>query len=465
MELQKYYPMTTAQKLNFLSWKYTTHKQIMNIPTSCLISADLDLDLLRKSVGEAIERNDSFGIRITRNGKDTVQFFTDRKALLIENLDFTGRTYEEMELFFNKTGQIPIPLYDQPLAKIYIVKGPDGSSGLYSVVCHLMMDTWAISLFYKDVMAIYESHSANSPMPPPVYPFEPVIQKELEYKDSDKYKKDFEFWQEELGRYGFPPMYTSIDGIGRLKKYRKLIRKPDYPFCRTMYLRTRARHELLSVQKEDVDRMKEFCEQNRIPTMQLLFFVGLRSFLARVSDRSRDVTILNVLARRGTLEEKRSGGTRPIGLYVRTVFDEDLSFLDSLTRVMEKQNTLYRKSDVDTMEIIGLMAKMYGMKMYEGYATTMFTFQPIPLDFGNGWKVRSRWYCNGTAASSVYVMVMDGDEAGSLNCYYEYLYSIIPRENIYACHDYILKVIRTGMENPGITMKELLDLPLTHISG
>ena len=116
------------------------------------------------------------------------------------------------------------------------------------------------------------------------------------------------------------------------------------------------------------------------------------------------------------------------------------------------------------MEIIGLMHTQYGMKMYEGYATTLFTFQPIPLDFGNGWNVRSRWYCNGTAASTVYVMVMDGDETGSLNCYYEYLYSIIPRENIYACHDYILNVIRTGMENPNITMKELLDIPLSHIS-
>jgi len=462
LEERKYYPLSPAQLLNFMSWKYTFHKQIMNIPTSFLIEKPLDLAILKKAVEEAVQRNDSFAIRITKDGKETRQYFTDRELLLLETKDFSGKTVEEMNDFFNRIGRKKVSLYEQPLAKVYIIQSPEGFCGIYSCVCHLMMDTWAISMFYKDIMSIYHALTDNAPMPAPIRSCESVIQKEIEYKTSPQYEKGLEFWREEVKGDGTLPTFTHVNGQGMLESYRRLIRKPDHPFARTFFMRTTARHEVLQVNKADVDIMKDFCIGHNIPTMQPLLFLGLRTYLSRVNNRAKDVSITDVVARRGTLEEKFSGGTRPQGLVCRTYMDEDITFMDALDFLIQKHNTLYRHADTFMMDIFDIIYSTYGMKSYEGYSTTLFTFQPIPLDFGSGMKSHSQWYCNGAAASSLYIMVMDGDEEGSLRCYYEYMDKIIQVETLKKCHNFMLAVIRAGIANPSITLKELLELPLVN---
>lgn len=460
MEERTYYPLSPAQLLNFMSWKYTFHKQIMNIPTSFLIEQQLDLAVLRKAVEEAVQRNDSFGIRIIKDGKESKQYFADRKLLLLETKDFTGKKVEEMNDFCYRIGVKKIPLYEQPLAKIYIIRSPEGFCGIYSCICHLMMDTWAISMFYKDIIAIYHALADNAPMPAPIRSCESVIRKEMEYRASPQYEKGLEFWRQEVKGDGTLPTFTHVNGQGMLESYRKLIRKPDHPFARTFFMRTTARHEVFSVDKKDVDRMKNHCLENNIPTMQLLFFLGLRTYLSRVNNRAKDVSITDVVARRGTLEEKLSGGTRPQGLVCRTYMEEDTTFAAALDFLMQKHNTLYRHADTFMMDVFDIIYSTYGMKSYEGYSTTLFTFQPIPLDFGSEVKSHSEWYCNGAAASSLYIMVMDGEEEGSLRCYYEYMDKIIDVATLRTCHTYMLNVIRAGIANPSITLKELMEIPL-----
>lgn len=258
---------------------------------------------------------------------------------------------------------------------------------------------------------------------------------------------------------GTPPIYTHINGSIMLEKYRKLIRKPDYRFGRTFFLRTAAKHEVLMVDKAVMDQIKAFCLQNSIP-VQMMFIMGLRTFLARVNGRERDISLYNIVARRGTLEEKTSGGTRVQAMPFRTIFDEDLPFLEALGKLLEKQNTIYRHADIDTMELFDLAYSLYGMKRGEDFCSLPMTFQPVPMDFGNDMKIRTKWYCSGTAAASIYLTIMDGDGTGALRCYYEYMTKIIKAETIRICHRYILNVIQAGMENPAITVKDLLDLPL-----
>jgi len=458
MEEQKLYDLSSAQRLNFMSWRYTLHKQIMNIPTSMLVEAPLDLDLLKKAVEEAIRRNDSFGVRITRRGKEVKQFFTDRKPLLLETLDFTGRTESEMDAFFQKTGEKAIPLYDQPLAKIYIVKAPDGACGLFTCICHLMMDTWAIGLFYKDVMAVYRSMKDGTPMPAPIMSSESVLQKELEYMSSNRHEKDLEFWRNEILSFGTPPKYTHINGQIGLEKYRRFIRKPDYRFGRTAFLRTTASHEVRLIGKQDVDDMMKFCQDQNFATPQSLFFLGIRCYLAHVNDGADDISIFNILARRSTLEEKQSGGTRPLAIVCRTVFDGSTTFSDALRHIVDKQTVLFRHANISTEEVIMLLKKEFGMKPYEGFCTFYLTYQPMPMDVGPDTKMRSKWYCNGAGAMSIYANIMDDNSSGALRCYYEYLNKIVKPERVGECHDYIVKVIRTGMENPSITLNELANL-------
>jgi len=192
----------------------------------------------------------------------------------------------------------------------------------------------------------------------------------------------------------------------------------------------------------------------------VLFLLGMRTYLAKVNGREKDVSINSIVARRGTLEEKQSGGTRAQPLPFRTIFEEDTTFAEMLKATFEKQNILYRHADFDPMEAFKIMHKNYGFAPQNTYITLHLTFQPIHMEVKNGAKVSTNWYCNGTAASNIGLSVMDGDGTGALKCYYEYHDSMIKPKTIDITHNFMIKVILTGIENPSVTLRELLDLPV-----
>lgn len=458
MAERRLYPLSQTQQLNMWSRTFTIHKQVNNIATSVFVDATLDLEALLRAVEEAVIRNDSFGIRLVKQGKEHRQYFGERRTLVTDTVDFTGQTQAEMEAFFNEVARKPLPIHDSPLAKVYVVRTPDGASGLFSCISHFVMDTWAIHLFYRDVFGLYFARTEGDPLPEAPLPFEEMLKRELEYEASPRRDADRQFWRDELASYGGRlPSYTHVNGTRIRDTWRKIIRKPDHPYGRGVILRTTAKHEVIGIDRPDLDAMTAFCEEHRIP-LQWLFLAGLRTHLARVSGRVDDVTIAVTVARRGTLVEKRSTGDRATGLHVRTIVGEDETFMDAVEQLGRKQNSILRHADLNFLEIFAMEAEVYGVKSYEGYAPIVFTFQLLPTDLGHGLRARMEWYCSGTSQMALYVMVMGSDD--SLRICYEYYDHQIEAATLRRCHAYMLDVIRAGIRNPEITMRELLDLPL-----
>lgn len=458
MEDRKLYPLAPGQKLTYYAEKFSVHKQLMNIPTSCLVETDLDLDILKKAAAEAVQRNDVFGLRITKQGKDIMQYFTDRKVLELETADFSGKTEESMEAFFNKAGRAKIKMFDSPQCRIYVIRTPQGKGGLFICVSHFIMDSWAISMFYKDIFDVYFAYKDNTPLPKPVPSYESLLQKEIAYQTSEKHDRDIEFWKQELS--ASKPMFTHVNGRVMLEKWRRFKRDPNYRYGRSLYLRTTARHVVRMVEKEDVDAIRIFCSDNRIPSPQAVFFMGVRTAIAKFNQREQDIAILLVTARRATLEEKFAGGTRALAVPLRTVMDEDITFMDALNMIIDKQNILFRHADLDTMEFFALQSKIINLPAIETYTPLHFTFQPVPMTLHDGIKASTMWYCNGSAAPNLGISVMDGDGTGSLRCYYEYHDKVIKPQTLDDLHDYMMRVIRAGISYPSVKLKDLLDLPV-----
>jgi hypothetical protein len=457
---RKTYPLTPSQLSIFFAWKWSFHKQVMNVPTSFFVDEPLDLALLKQAAAQAVSRNDAFGLRITKQGKDRVQYFSDRKVVLLETLDFAGSTQERMEAFFYRVGRKPFKLYDQPLAKLYIVKAPDGRCGMFSCFSHLIMDAWGMSAFFRDMMAVYASLKDGAPMPKPLRSYEKIVEREAAYRGSEQYKEDLAFWFKEIVEPEIKPVGVHINGSIVLQKWRKFIRKPDHRFFRATMLKSAARHEVLFVDKDDVDSMKRFCQESTFPSIYLLFQMGIRTFLAKVNDRAKAVTYYNTVARRSTLDEKYCGGTRIHFLYFTTVMDEDVTFRQALDIMLEKQNTIYRHADFSPLENFDLAYNNIGMRPGEDYSALSVTYQPVAMDLGNNMKVSTNWYCNGASGINCYLTIMDYDGTGAFRCYYEYQKSVFTPERLRLFHHFMLKVIRAGIANPQITLKELIDLEL-----
>lgn len=454
----KLYPLTPAQHLLFYALKFTLHKEFINIPISIEIDSDIDLDRLKQAVLEAISRNDSFGIRFVKEGKEWRQYFSERQAVSLELFDFRGQSDEKLESRIHKLASTPMHINETPMNPVLIYRNHDGKAGVFAVFNHLTMDFWAISLFFKDVMAIYFALSGQGEMPPSIRDFETTLQKDLEYISSQRYLDDKAFWAKELDQHSEKCFYTHVNGSEMLEKVRQKKKDPTYRFYKNLYLNTKADHEVLTIDKAVVEKAKDFCEKNGLPAMSMVFYMGFRTYFSKVNNRASTIGSLNVVARRSTLDEKKSGGTRAQAIPFSLDLDESLTFKEAIEALVDKQNLLYRHADISPEDVLHLEKQVAGIKPTETWRCMAYTFQPIPIDVGHGVKITSKWHTNGSSPQPLYITVMDGDGTGDLRVYYEYIVKQIKPERLREFHDYAIKVVEAGVTNPAITVKELMEL-------
>jgi hypothetical protein len=195
--------------------------------------------------------------------------------------------------------------------------------------------------------------------------------------------------------------------------------------------------------------------------MQALFALALRLYLAKVNGRAEDVTFSVNVARRATLAEKNSGGCRVQNLTLRLPMPEDLTFVEALELLLDKQNQLFRHADFSSLELQFLPHRLFadqGSRPGTGYCDTLLTFQPVPMAVGHGLTCSTDWHCNGAFSLLSYLTIMDDDCSGGLRCYWERQVHHLPVAVIMDCHEFMLKALRAGTAEPSITLGELMSL-------
>ena len=452
---KSYYNLTPAQNLLIFSQTFSLHRQINNISTMLLIEGSIDLEVLKNAVLKTYKRMDNMRVRLTKRKGKSVQYFLDEEEPYMEDLDLSGKTQEEVDKYFGSLASKRVTYYNKPLSRIYFLKNCTGYNGIFLVVSHLILDSWGICVFYKDIMAVYEAMVNNKELPPPPVSYKELMLKDLEYKTSPKYVKDRDFWRKQFTKDN-EPIFTHINGPEILDRARKKHKNPDYRSAgATGFFKPEATHEICIIPKETAEKMASFSREKRVP-IQTLVMLGIRTYLSKANRMEKDITFYSSVARRGTLAEKNSGGTRVHFVPLRTVMSEEKTFVEALEEFTSKQNEAYRHSEYDPIEYFKLFTEQY--KTRTAYSCCSTTFQPVPMYGPNGMKIHTKWYCNGTAGIQLYLTIMDDDGSGALRCYYEYQYKVISKEGIHRFHNGILKVIEAGLENENITLGELLAL-------
>ncbi|NLA85272.1 MAG: hypothetical protein GX854_12345 [Clostridiales bacterium] len=451
---RKYYSLSDAQRILFHSQKYAIYKQVNNICTLVLVDTRLDFDIFKKAIMKAYERNDSFRIRIVKVKGEMKQYFAEHEDPDIKFLDFTGKTREQMDKKLYRIARKKVTVYGKQMSKVYMIRSFDGKCGIYFVVSHLIMDSWAITTFFKDVLSIYQALSSGTDMPKPLTSYEELLIKELNYKNTRAYEDDIKFWRKNLD--AGEPIFTHVNGSCVLERYRKKKKDPTIRYAKFFTLRTRANNVVFWVPKELVEKMSEYCTKNKV-TMQSMVIMAFRSYYSKVNNREKDISFYTTVARRGTLAEKNSGGSRAHFYPFRTIFEEEDTFKKACQVISEKQTEVYRHAEVDPLKNLGIWKEMFNISHVETYCAGTITFQPVNLSSGE-FNVESKWYGNGTSAQPLYLTVMDGDGTGALKFYYEYQTRNITLNTVRKLHSYMMKALKAAVENDEITVREVLDI-------
>ena len=455
------YPLTAAQRIHNYSIKYCPYHQLLCIGTGLYIRQETDFDILKEAIGEAICRFESMRLRFLKDEDDTVyQYlmpFDDRDIPLV---DFSNWKEEDAHNEMRKWTAQPFKRFHSPMNQIVMIKLPDGYNGIYLKVDHMTMDSSSIIAFNKDVLEIYCAKRYGIDYPKPLQSYIKALEKDLEYEaGSPARKRDEEFWQAEIE--ADEPIYTDFNGMGRLITQRRENNNPEQRSAVVTSLTPEASISVYQLEKEPSDRLMEFCRENRVP-MATLLLMGLRTVLSKFNNDEKDVSIKSCVARRGTLLEKFSGGTRIHFFPLRTVIEPETTFLDGLKIIQEGQNRIFRHANFDPIEFTMRRAKYRKFQPGASYESISLTYQPLTIKDDTlpvpDIPYKSFWYTNGVAAQPLYLTVMHRVEDGGLSFNFEYQKNIVTDYEMEYLYYYLCRVLFRGIEDKTRTVGEILDM-------
>lgn len=445
----KLFDLSLSQGVVYYQLQFSLDKAVSNINSTLHLDGDIDVSLMQQAMFLALCRNKSVSVRMRKCGKTIKQYFSPEMPEKIEYVDYTGKTAEEMNADIKKWCCTPFAnkFIDIPLYHAKFLHEPDGKYSFFFCVSHLAFDAYALLYMSNDALYIYDRMINGKPIEPVVSDPVGCIADEAAYMKSKRFAEDEEYWKKVLDT---EPYYVNCTP-------NKDLRAKDKRYGKTAaILLSKAHEQNLTVPAELVSAVNAFCDKYSV-NPHSVYTVVLRQYLSKINGNTDDVSITTTSARRATLKQKRSGGTRVQSLMFRMHYSNELTVLEACRKNSDMQTEIYRHGEYPLLNCINYCQKRYGAKIANGYNSMMFTYQPTALVQRSGFKASLSVYGNGNTSMPMYLTIMGLDDSGALNCNYLYPTHLTDDAAAPLMHEALLKGLRYAVEHPEGKISGMLD--------
>ncbi|MBP3330763.1 MAG: hypothetical protein J6L89_08020 [Clostridia bacterium] len=455
------YPISASQNMMYLlSILYGAGYPINNIGSGYYWKGEMDFDVMKESIYEAISRCDTMRLRFTRQSKlKILQYLNDKCELEVETWDLSDMTTEEAHNKLQSFSRQLIPYMECDLHKIALVKLPEGYHGIFMRLQHLAMDAYSAKIFLTDILEIYLHKTKGTAYPKPMRPYIPVLEKELAYKETEKYEIDKQYWFDSLAKTE-EPIFTDYLIDNRLKKQQA--KNPGQRYADIHSGTPDANTLKFDVSAEDTEKIMNLCAEKGLSIFAVLS-MGVRTALSAFNDNVEDVSFKMIINRRGTIAEKKSGGLRINFLPMRSIVKPDETFIGAIQSISDVQNEMYQHCDLSFMETLKLRHQSMPKKAKSDstYDSVGFSYQPLMkmpfFDEEMAKTAHSIWYNNGATMIPLYVTVKHRPDDNGLQFVFEHRQVPDAEFDLTVLYDKIYKSLIIGAENPDIKVGEILE--------
>ncbi len=455
MEEKTLYDIIPSQDCMYLMHKFSLHKQMAQIPTSFVLKAELDFEVMQKAFDLAIKRNDSLRLAFVKKGGKLKQYFRDSYTYQVPVKYF--RSDEELEAYCSADAKKPVKFEKGELFRIVFFKLADGRYGIYSNFTHMIIDALGIAFFYKELLMIYAALIQNDELPEATDSYEQYIIKELENQaDEKKTAKHESFYKEYFLKHG-EPFYAAVHGMDFLNAYRKKKKNPDIrvPMAYNP-LYSKCDFLTMHIPPEKAAKIFAYCSENNIAP-ESVFQAGLHTHCSAVNERIGDVSMMSVCSKRATLQEKNMLGCLAQPLQLRAVFGEELTFAESIRELVHIRRSLYKHASYPYTKARDMSLDLFGFGPIQGPNSLMFSWIPLPVGGEFGLEFEFKTYNLTRYFTPLYVITMPDPKDGGFNVCYMYRTKLSTKEQIEKLHENMVDTIVAGVDKPEITVGELLD--------
>lgn len=456
------YPLTVAQKFHTYYMDFCPKKEVLNIGTSLTIGTEIDFEELKRAIYKACERCECMRVHFAKDKDGTwYQYIVKEYDKEVEFEDFTNTTMEEAQATMRRWTAVPFKREDSFMNRIVMIKMPDGYSGIYLLVDHMIMDAQSLICFLRDIIELYcNAKYEGVPYPKEMASYIEQVKKDLAYEAGSKAKeRDAEFFHKLIEES--EPIFNGVDGSRLLDEQRKRDKNPNARAAINVSDSVDSELDIFHLEEEPTRRLMQFCEDNHVSLVCLLL-MGIRTYFQKMNGND-DVSVNTAIARRATLMEKKSGGTRIHSFPFRTILSEDKTFMEGIYHIRDLQNEMFRHANFDPVEYFAYRSKTYKTTPGATYEPMSLTYQPMTLqekglDKLGGIKYKTVWYPNGATTQGMYLTVMHRPDDNGLDFNFEHQIKAFSREELEHFYYYLCRIMFKGVENPNLTIGDIMKL-------
>ena len=415
MKELEFYELTNPQKSIWMSEQYYKGTNINNIVGYIKIEKNANIQALKKAFSILVQKNDCFKTKIAMNNSTPKQYFDDfvyEDVEIIELQDESQLTQFEasfpMQTINVDSGFLFLPK---------ILTFPDGSAILSLIAHHLIADAWTMSLLLEEVYQIYLKLAKNEDVdliPNPSYV--EFIKSQESYMASEKFDDDKKYWQEK---------FSNLPNMTNFKNNSKVSIQAD--------------RKIYSLNKSTVDKINDFCQENKIS--DYIFLLGVFNIYFFNIFNTDNFVIGNPILNRSNFKEKQIAGMFVSIMPFIVNIDKSMSFIDFCKELSNNQKQMYRHIKYPYHEILNYVRKQHNF--YDSLYDIVFSYQNATI------PSYCKWLPNRSQVESLQIHIKNiAEEKNNLSIHYDYLTDIFSEEDIALMHERILNLINQVISTP-----------------
>ena len=429
--MKKYFDLTFPQKSILLVENFYKNTNINNICGHVTIKNRVDFAKFKIAMETVIKSNQSFWIRYVNTNEGVKQYVSERRDLDVKIVDLKNE--DEIESLEEKIKQKCFDIYNERLFEVIIFRLPRKKGGFIFNGHHLNADSWGLGLFCRKLMSIYNSLLKDEKPCTEGLDYTDFIQTENNYKNSERYKIDRDYWIQKFKDNVNPATLPSDIMADRLS------------------VSSIGERISFFIPKSKMKLISAFCAQNKISNYT--FLLAIYSIYFSKVINSDNFSFGTPILNRTNQQEKNT-----IGMYVNVVpckvsIDVNSSIKDYMHKVasdsigmLKHQRYPYNQLLEDLRKDDPNVPNLYNIVI--SYQITK-TNENIGIDY------KTRWGFDGTNADDLTIQFMDLDDKENILVDYDFKKIKFSKEYIRNMHSRILEIVSQVIENPDIIIKDI----------
>lgn len=407
------YGFNSSQDVINLQTKYSLFGRVANIVFSTEVEAGYDKAVMTEAINIVIERNDCLRLHFVKKGKETLQYFEDSKKIANIPEKVFNLNGDKVK-FLHSFRRNPLKIYKGEVLKVVFATEVNGNQSIYFKISHFVADQYGIGVIVSDLFKVYDALKNGHELPAAPGSYEAVLQKDLAFKANDELRaKDEAFFKDYYEvRHPERPMYCGIHGDSS-DRWMKIKKKGQIslPY---LFVKCDTEGYRFTIPAAVGAKVKQWCAENQIP-MSTFYFTTCNLTSSLVNGKQERLVPLMLLDCRGTLAERKAGGTKVQAISVYSIFDYSKSFLENIKEAFNDQNELYKHTRLTYLEVEAIQHKLWNYSMVSQLTSLSFSYIPFEAPEGIKFQIHS----NGKGALVAYVALMVSSKTDEVDVIYD----------------------------------------------